>query len=336
MEPREEQNFPFLPPDLWLICLGEDPNEITNLFKKNHLIEISDLFCRLDRKYTKPQLIEFGKQFGGEHLSGKKKDIILSIISLDAKKAEGLVADFELFECSENGRKSVNTFLKQIGSNDVIRRSRSRFNSSSVSNISKVLFSLAAGGIIGNKADKAFDLLKQVLHNYLKNNIDDDNNNNSLTSSVEQKIPSFRSSVSITYYNEDNEFIDFLEKNDGKLVYINSNFDFSIALKIQEVAVENHNIPIGELMNGRVNGITLPIPRNENHLKYSCPENIVFYKTPQTRFITGSGGLGVCTMQVRGFFEVQCSHYSGPSRLFYLTEVYVPFAQKWRALREIE
>lgn len=334
IEAREENDFPFLPSDLWLICLGENPYDVTKLFKKLHLIIRSGLFCRIDRKYTKSQLKEIVKQFGVEHFEGTKKELILSLVPIDTKKAENLVADFDLFECSEEGRKTVDAFLKLIGSNEAIRRGRSRLNASSLSNFSKIFISLAAGGIIGNKADKAFDILGQTLRKYLKHGIDSDKQ--APIKSGEQKIPSFRSYVCLTYSNEDNKFIEFLEKNYDKLVYIDSTFDFSTALKIQEIAVERLNIPIGKLMDGEVNGELLPIPRNEKELTVGCFQHIIFYKTPQTRFIYSGGGLGVRTMKVRGFFEVYCGYYSGPSQVYYLTEVYVPFSQKWQALREVE
>lgn len=136
--------------------------------------------------------------------------------------------------------------------------------------------------------------------------------------SNEAPIESFVGTVCITLAEND-AFIRFLERNTGKIAFVDAWLDSSVAIEEQWRRAEEEGLDLDEFSSGRLSGATLPLP--------SRGQDIVgakFHLLGDRLLHLSTGGTGTLRCQVTGFFHVSTALHSGPSRTFHLREVEAP------------
>lgn len=128
-------------------------------------------------------------------------------------------------------------------------------------------------------------------------------------------LPSFHGHIYITYSGND-KYIDFLEANNRRIVFLEAHVDASIAIEEQHQIVQEEQIDLHQIASGSFGGVSLPLPNKRGTLT-----SIVFYFSNGHKLRCSQGGTGIVTVGVSGFFEVAKTYHGGPSTTFYLTEV---------------
>lgn len=132
------------------------------------------------------------------------------------------------------------------------------------------------------------------------------------------EIESFGETVCITLPTNE-PFIAFLERNAGKVIFLNLHLDASVALQEQWNRVEEEHIDLDRFSSGRFSGVALPLPNRMNQLV-----GVTFHFLEGHVLTASSGGTGTVVVPVTGFFEVSPTFHGGPSRIFHLKEIEAP------------
>ena len=135
-------------------------------------------------------------------------------------------------------------------------------------------------------------------------------------------IARFDDTFCITMSNNDG-FIDFLERNDGKVVFMNAFMDASVATEEQWKRVEEEHIELDLISSGRFSGVPLPLPNRADSLT-----SAVFHFRDGHVLTPSSGGTGTLMVNINGFFEVSRTFHGGPSTSFHLKEIEAPLTLK--------
>jgi len=118
--------------------------------------------------------------------------------------------------------------------------------------------------------------------------------------------------IHITSRNNDN-VIELLNRNDRKIIFIDTTIDASISTKEQfEISeMEKVNATASEL-----NGIPLPLPNDSGYIV-----TITFNLDNNHKLYNSHGGTGINTIYINGFFEVTRTFHGGPMISFNLKEI---------------
>ncbi|MEN6621562.1 MAG: hypothetical protein ABFD50_08455 [Smithella sp.] len=131
-------------------------------------------------------------------------------------------------------------------------------------------------------------------------------------------VPTFHEPIYITY-PENNGLFSFLETNDGKIVFLDTHLDASVAIAEQFEIVEKENLDIGLISSGTFSGVPLPLPNQDGNLV-----TISFYFRDGHVLKCSAGGTGLVTVDINGFFEVSRTLHGGPTTAFHLKEQDAP------------
>lgn len=133
--------------------------------------------------------------------------------------------------------------------------------------------------------------------------------------------------INVNDYSND-DFINFLDRNHGKVVSINSQVDLSIFLPEHGQTLEScNNVDLSGavdgkgLLDGYVFNRDVVIPTSDDrHENGDCVQyNNIHIIDDRREFADLSyGGSGVITYRLRGFFYVDARHFSGPRIVYYL------------------
>jgi len=137
----------------------------------------------------------------------------------------------------------------------------------------------------------------------------------SLPKSKYDDVPIFNGSILLTSNGNDG-FISFLEENSGKIIFLDSVLDASVAIQEQFAFVEAENLDLELLTSGNLDGTTYLLQNNLGKLAY-----VVFHFVENHILNVSHGGTGTITVPVTGFFEVSPSLHGGPSIVFHLKEI---------------
>jgi len=129
------------------------------------------------------------------------------------------------------------------------------------------------------------------------------------------KVPIFREPIYITSpYND--EFISFLETNTGGIVFLDTHIDASVTFMEQFEIVNKEGLDLDTITSGKFSGVILPLPNKKGLLL-----KLTFYFTESHVLKYSSGGTGLITVDVKGFFEISRTLHGGPSTVFHLKEI---------------
>jgi hypothetical protein len=128
-------------------------------------------------------------------------------------------------------------------------------------------------------------------------------------------VPIFDGPILLTSDGND-AFISFLDKNSGKIIFLDSVFDASVAIQDQIAFVEVENLDLELLTSGNFDGISYLLQNNLGKLVY-----VAFHFAENHVLNVSHGGTGTIMVPVTGFFEVSPSLHGGPSVVFHLKEI---------------
>lgn len=142
-------------------------------------------------------------------------------------------------------------------------------------------------------------------------------------------IEVFKEYIYLTYSNSDTGLIDFLERNNGKVVYIDNFIDTSLAIEEHSTVEEQCGVDIDAIIGKKIDGVPLVLPVYKNIDELICSGNyLVLNMGENTIYEYSAGGTGMVMIRFRGFFEISTTYHSGPSIYYHLKEVEVPFEVK--------
>lgn len=137
------------------------------------------------------------------------------------------------------------------------------------------------------------------------------------------EVSIFQNPICITHPNND-DFIVFLEVNrGGKIVLVDSYLDASVSTKQQYDMTQTRQIDLNLITSGAFSGVPLPLPNIEDKLIDVC-----FHFLDDHVLTYSSGGTGIVTVPIHGFFEVTKTLHGGPSAIYHLRELTVPVEVK--------
>ena len=129
-------------------------------------------------------------------------------------------------------------------------------------------------------------------------------------------MPKFSDEIALNGFRNE-RFLKFLERNDGKVVFINSMVDMSVTFEENVDVLDNCNSTEGDTSKDLQDGfvfnrpIVLPIESNltESGECYGGTTIEIIHKDDKVR--RSYGGTGILTFQLRGHFEIESVFYSG-------------------------
>jgi hypothetical protein len=133
------------------------------------------------------------------------------------------------------------------------------------------------------------------------------------------KIAIFNGSINLT--SIDNEaIISFLESNNRKIVFIDTDIDASVGSKEQFDIQQMGEI---NLLSSEINGKAFNIPNKSRGLI-----TVTFYFCDGHVLNNSHGGTGLNIVDVNGFFEVSRTAHGGPTTAFHLKEISATLEEK--------
>ncbi|ELB2051511.1 hypothetical protein CGH94_23615 [Vibrio parahaemolyticus] len=142
-------------------------------------------------------------------------------------------------------------------------------------------------------------------------------------------IETFSQNINLTYDNSDTGLIEFLDRNEGKTVFIDGYIDTSLAIKDHQVVEEKCGLDIDAVINREILGTPLNLPLYDNVEEFICAGHyLVLNLGDNTTYQYSAGGTGMVMIRFKGFFDVSLTYHSGPSIYYHLKEVDVPFEVK--------
>lgn len=139
-----------------------------------------------------------------------------------------------------------------------------------------------------------------------------------LSGSKTNEIPIFDEQIYVTYSGNE-PFISFLDANEGRIVFLKSVLDASVATTKQFEMVEKEGLNLDRISSGRFGGIPLPLPNAKKKLV-----SVAFHFSDRHVLTYSAGGTGMVTVGITGFFEVSRTFHGGPSTVFHLREIDAP------------
>jgi hypothetical protein len=129
------------------------------------------------------------------------------------------------------------------------------------------------------------------------------------------KVPTLRETIHVTW-PENDKIISFLENNDHRIIFLDTDIDASVSFKEQFEIVEKNRIDLHRIASGAFNGMPLPLPNRKRDLVA-----VTFYFNDDHVLRCSAGGTGIITVRITGFFEVSRTFHGGPSTDFHLKEI---------------
>lgn len=128
------------------------------------------------------------------------------------------------------------------------------------------------------------------------------------------RIPRFDGVIAITG-EENDEILEFLDRNVGNIVYLNCVIDACLVTSRHYEIVESEQIDLDAIVRGEIAGKHLPLLNSSKALRY-----LEITLLPTRRVNASFGGTGVIQLPVQGFFEISMTVHGGPTIVFYLVE----------------
>lgn len=142
-------------------------------------------------------------------------------------------------------------------------------------------------------------------------------------------IEVFEEYIYLTSSNSDTGLIEFLARNNGKVVYVDTFIDTSMAIEEHSIVEEQCGVDIDAVVAKEIIGVPLALPVYENIDDLICTGNyLVLDIGGNTTYEYSAGGTGIVMVRFKGFFEISTTYHSGPSIHHHLKEVDVPFEAK--------
>lgn len=127
---------------------------------------------------------------------------------------------------------------------------------------------------------------------------------------------------------ENQSLVEFLHRNDGRIVFMNADLDATVALDEQWARVESEHIDLDRIGGGDLNGLPIALPNKDQRLV-----GVTFYFREGRVLNASHGGTGVLMVNIAGFFDVSTTFHGGPSTAFHLKEVDAPLALRAEFMR---
>ena len=135
-------------------------------------------------------------------------------------------------------------------------------------------------------------------------------------------MPILSDPIHITY-NANDPLLSFLQTHDGQIVCVSTYIDASVTLREQWEYAERHQIDLESIGAGTFSGVSLPLPNSNNELLTA-----IFHFRNDRVLTYSTGGTGMLTVPIKGFFALSRTFHSGPTVAFHFTEVDAPFEAK--------
>ena len=151
-----------------------------------------------------------------------------------------------------------------------------------------------------------------------------------------RKIAAFKGTIYLTYDNSETQFVEFLERNNDKIVFIDSWLDASLGWVPEQFQIRDQcDVNMDAITDGKVNGLPLNIPFYKKGDDYKCSNVYIVLKIGNhTTYDVSYGGTGIVQVRFRGFFELSTTYHSGPSTHYHLKEIEAPFDLRSKYLNE--
>jgi hypothetical protein len=141
-------------------------------------------------------------------------------------------------------------------------------------------------------------------------------------------VPVFRGPICITF-SDNRELLSFLETNDGKIVFLDATLDVSAGFPEDFELIEREGLDIDLIASGNFSRVPLPLPNEDGDLV-----TITFYFSAGHVLRHSSGGTGIVTVAINGFFEVNSTLHGGPSTAYHLKEQDAPIEARIELLNK--
>lgn len=138
-------------------------------------------------------------------------------------------------------------------------------------------------------------------------------------------IEVFEKNIYLTSSNSGTGLIEFLARNDEKIIYADTFIDTSMAIEEHSIVEEQCGVDIEAVVAKDIIGVPLTLPVYENIDDLVCTGNsLVLDIGENTTYEYSSGGTGIVMVRFKGFFEISTTDHPGPSIHYHLKEVEVP------------
>ncbi|RTE86514.1 MULTISPECIES: hypothetical protein [Gammaproteobacteria] len=137
-----------------------------------------------------------------------------------------------------------------------------------------------------------------------------------------QEIETFQGNINLTSDNSDTGLLEFLDRNEGKVVRFDGYIDTSMSIAENQIVEQTCDLNIEAVIDRSVVGTPIPLPFYEDVNNFHCsPYALVLDIGPHTIYEYSSGGTGIVMVRFKGLFEVFTTYHSGPTTHYHLKEI---------------
>lgn len=118
--------------------------------------------------------------------------------------------------------------------------------------------------------------------------------------------------IYLTASNAGTGLISFLQRNDGRMVDVDTYLDASMSRAENQRVQAQCKVDIDALIGGKVNGLPLALPAYQTLSALDCEQyRLVLETGPETLYQYSSGGTGIVVIHLRGRFAVSSKERHG-------------------------
>lgn len=136
------------------------------------------------------------------------------------------------------------------------------------------------------------------------------------------EVETFQGNINLTSDNSDTGLLEFLDRNEGKVVRFDGYIDTSMSIRENQLVEQACDLNIEAIIDKSIVGTPIPLPLYEDTNNIHCsPYALVLNIGPHTIYEYSSGGTGIVMVRFKGLFEVFTTYHSGPTTHYHLKEV---------------
>lgn len=148
-----------------------------------------------------------------------------------------------------------------------------------------------------------------------------------ITASIER----FTDNIYLTQSNMGSGLKVFLERNEGKVVFIDGFLDASLSTEEQTIVEQSCELDVDAIVEQKLENTPVPLPYYDRLEELNCfGTYLVFDLSKETIYAPSFGGTGVVMIRLKGFFDVFTTYHSGPSLHYHLKAIAVPLDVRLR------
>ncbi|WP_375753913.1 hypothetical protein [Vibrio sp. HN007] len=148
---------------------------------------------------------------------------------------------------------------------------------------------------------------------------------------ITENIERFTENIYLTQSNTDSGLKAFLERNDGRIVFIDGFLDASLSTEEQTSVEQGCELDVDAIVEQELDNTPVPLPYYDRLEELNCfGSYLVFDLSKETIYAPSFGGTGVVMIRLKGFFDVFTTYHSGPSIHYHLKAIAVPLDVRLR------